>query len=224
MKKSILTIIAVFVIISLHAEESNTLFENGKEEALLTDKLVYYGLDFSNFHLCNEFKMKQGTYLFNVYIPVWIEKFNEVYGGKRLEKQFKADNFIYNPESFQQDQYNKIESKNVVIAKTNPLNADRLQQIVSDYTLREESGVGFTIVLEEYNKPDELVSAVFTFFDIKTKKVLYAYRDFGKPSGMGMEVHWRAGLIDVMHEYMLKEYYFEKKSVTKKYKKQNKEY
>lgn len=214
----VLTVVLVFQV-KLHAVQPEVVYEADKVAVYTTDTLVYFGLDFSRLYLLNKNKPGEGGKIKEVYAPVWIEKFNEEYNEDRLVKLFDIEHLIYNVDLFQSTQLERAISSKMVRAEQNLIDVETLIRIVSQYQTEGESGIGVSLVVEELSKPDELVSIIFTYFDIETKEILYAVRDFGEAGTYGMELHWRIGLKSAMYEYMLREYTWDRKQTLKELKK-----
>lgn len=217
--RAFLLVLPLLVTMKAYCVKPEVIIDTDKLRVYTCDTLVYFGLDFSQFYLLNELKLDQGHKMKDVYAPVWIQKFNEDYDAKRLKKLFDVEMFIYHTNSFQSKQLEKVNPELMVREKSSLMDSVGIRKIVRAYEPSTYSGVGVSLIVEEFNKSTEFASIIFTFFDIETKEVLFASRAFGFASGTGMEWHWRNGLTKTMYDFMITEYYFDRKKIIKQYKK-----
>ena len=213
------TIICIFFIDMVSANIPNEIVSTGKQKVFTTSELTYYGLDFSQMKLVNPYKLGTGDKILHTYVPVWVDQFDESYPEKRLNSLFSVDVFKYNNQLFQESQIAKNNADSIVVAEPSQFDAEKIGSIVTDYSVLEESGIGISIIIEMFEKETENVWGYITFFDIRSRELLYVYRSSGRASGMGMEVHWRTGLKDMWYDYIIKDYIFTKKKILKEQKK-----
>lgn len=219
--KYIVIVVAIFIGVKGYCANNEVIADSCKLRAYTCDTLVFLGLDFSQFYLLNENKLNQGNKLKEVYAPVWLEKLGDDYDERRLQKLFDVDIFIYAVDQFQNRQLSLANPDKMVSAEQKRITLEQLQLIISDYIIEQHEGVGVSLVIEEFNKPMEEVSIIFTFFDLKTKRILYAVRSFGEAGTYGMELHWRTGLTSAMYEFMVNKYHWDRKKMIKQNKKNN---
>jgi hypothetical protein len=218
----ILTVIAfIFCFNHVDAKSPEVLFDTGETTIFTATKLTYYGLDFSVMQLINPYKMGTGNKILETYASIWIIKFEEFYPQKRIKRLFDVETFLYEVKLFQTVQLEKNSPDIAVAEQPQNLNTQRIEEIVKDYRLDNGSGIGVSIIVQNFHKATEMVSACLTYFDIESRNLLYVVRIYGMAKGMGMEVHWREGLKDMWYDYMFTEYLFARKKVVKEQKRLN---
>ncbi|HXD94742.1 MAG TPA: hypothetical protein VNX01_16160, partial [Bacteroidia bacterium] len=82
-------------------------------------------------------------------------------------------------------------------------NADEtVASIISSYTGGEKTeGLGLAFIVESYNKPKTQAVYYLTFFDIKTKQIIYTEKfTEGPPSGFGIRNYWASTIFKVMKD------------------------
>lgn len=130
------------------------------------------------------------------FFPGWISIFEKLDYVNHVKKYLKKKNFIYSPASVQ-SRY-KLLPKEWVILDDYFFNYDTLEFVIKDYKLKENSGVGFVINIENFNKRYERGTMYMTFFDIASKEIMWSVRVWGDPGGIGMSKYW---IVSVLNSY-----------------------
>ena len=171
------------------------------------DEIVWYGWDFKHLVINDPRQADDIEEIIGLNIPQILILLDKQFPDKWIAKQFK--------------EYNLFSSNNLEISKRNQeINPDALIQleettftmqgiedIVKSYSLTKIDGVGFVVIMESFNKPYRYVSSFLTFFDIKTREVLYTTRMKGLPGSMkGYSYYWYAGAFETMAYFFKYEY------------------
>jgi hypothetical protein len=162
--------------------------------------VVWYGWDFSNSRMNDFAKLSEGELMVNKYIPGICERLNKRYPPELIEKNLDKQNFTYDFGSVQK-LYQNLNTKEYVVSTSYSFSVDDLKNIIKGYDLPQSEGVGFVINVEELNKTERFVTGYVTFFDIKTKEILWTTKMKGKPgSKYGLAMYWLEGVSE-LYEY-----------------------
>jgi hypothetical protein len=202
-KTTICIALVVTTSISMVAQ-NKFVFEEYKKDihkVVKSDTIVYYGLDFSNAVFTDPNKLGDDEYC-KKYFSAWISYFEAMIKPEEIIVKLLKKNIAskYNPVSIQHN-YQDISHKWINISG-NSFGTDSLLMIVKSFKLKETSGTGFVINIENLNKNFYYVSAYFTFFDISTKEVLWSVKVKGTPNGSGYSAFWAEGIYDALKKYV----------------------
>lgn len=182
---------------------------------------TYYGIDFSFLTLVNAEKIYHGEKIWKTYCPAWLEMYDDTYTTKKVQKSLVIDTIIDHRYPFQKDQYLKNSAEMIVVLAPVEMTTEYLKTIVQAYQLDEGSGIGLSLIVTEFNKPLETVTAFVTFFDIKTRKLLFMVEVYGWAIKAGMTRHWYYGIHDAWSDYFGQEFRYEKRKALRNKKKAN---
>ncbi len=161
----------------------------------------YYGFDFSEFTMVEQAKMGQDQ-AFRNYFPLWISRLEvDVTVDKTLPRWF-AKPIIHQPSSVQPN-FAKIRPQ-WISYYANAISIEKVEEMVANYgaSISETEGVGLVIIMESFEKKTERATGIFTFFDIKTKKILWATKVWGVADGTGFTNHWAIGMLEMYKHYI----------------------
>lgn len=86
------------------------------------------------------------------------------------------------------------------------LRPDDIRAVISEYDLKDASGLGLMFVVESFSKLDNEAAIWVTFIDLGSKEVLFSERLAGQPGGMGMRNFWANSVFEVMEQMKKKEF------------------
>ena len=72
-----------------------------------------------------------------------------------------------------------------------------VQKIISDYK-SDKDGYGLVFVVESFNKTAVQGAIWVTYFDIKSKKVVFTTKLTSKPMGFGLRNFWAGSVYGIM--------------------------
>ncbi len=200
MKKFISTFL-IFII------SAACIFSQYKAEDIFTeDKLVWYGLDFSNAKFIGQFDQTAGlapanaSDLKNDYIPAW----NTLIPGEPnrydIQNAFRKSS-VFNDLSVVRKHNEKIDES--LMMSYNPFRfeneSDVIAGIIESYQEGNKTeGIAVVFIVEYFNKIEQEASIYVTFFDIATQKVLFYERMLGSPRGFGLRNYWAGAVRDII--------------------------
>lgn len=172
-------------------------------EVYFREDIVFYGYDFTYLKLSNAKKMGQSFDLIQNYFNAWNTQFNKDYGFAKLKKCMGKPSMLMGNQVFQN--YNKRDFYNFVDLGNYCISFEDLQKIVNSYVINETQGIGMVINLVNFNKNREFSMAWVTFFDIKTREIMFAVLTTGEAGGAGMVGHWANGVEKAVLEIFVNE-------------------
>ena len=167
--------------------------------------ILYYGLDMSHLVFVNPNKANQDESLRH-YLLSWHHKFNSVVTSSLIKRGLQTTRVAMKTKKVQFS--HELVRKDWVKESWSGLNIDEVITAVSTFrtTIVEQEGVGFIIILDNYNKPKNKVTAVFTFFDVASGAVLWASKVEGVASDADVINHWGFGMVRMYHQFRLAVY------------------
>ena len=184
-------------IFQIHSQK----FTSAEQKVFLSDKIVFFGYDFSQFKLAEIKRLHEPNQ--KKYIPDWIDFLNQRRNEESYEKRLRKDKVIFDFDYTLESMRNYNESEMIVISK-HILNKDSLQSIIdSVWSKKHTYGVGFIVVVECFEKQTKKASAYFVFFDILSKKILMVdYYARKGADGYGMANFWGTGMSEIITHYL----------------------
>lgn len=163
------------------------------------DTIYYYGYDFSNFGLANPEKVGQEESIKKFFVA-WMHDIHEIYKKSDLEVLLKTE--VKKDLQLVQDRYKLIRDEWITF-EPHRFDTEKIKEIVKEYELNRTSGIGFVMIVENFNKEKEHVRVNYTFFDIATREVLWSVESKGEAMGAGMTNHWSKGLEDAFTPFKI---------------------
>ena len=208
----------------IHNAAGQTVYTS-KKDISAAKEIIFYGYDFSHFTLADPKRIytAQGrdpagvkdhpVNSIKVYVSAWVgyllNKMGNNYFARKLKTSKVTFDFDYTYQVIRQ-----LNDSNLVSLFKTTIPRDSIQAIINNYQIKQKEGIGFTIIVECFNKDKEASSAYFTFFDIATKKVLMSdYFSTSHADGIGLTSHWGYGFNYTVDSYISDEF---KSNVRKK--------
>jgi len=181
-------------------------YQLNKQKVFDANSIFYYGFDFSNMILVNSKKIGQEQKM-NKYFTAWLSDFEGVVPFKKIKHYLKKD-FLINVKTNIQSRYFINTKKNWIASSDNNIDIDDVFSLVGEYmnVINEKKGIGLVGIVESFNKSEERVSIIFTFFDVETGEVLWVTKAKGKSGGKGFTRHWTIGMMESLRNYIAYSY------------------
>lgn len=207
MKKVVFVLIILFSINSIYAQKHKKgilIVADELNKVNQTNVIYYYGWDLSNAKLTDgklisrpeELSQKVGGIL-----GLLSERFNATAMERYLKKEVIIDLDIV------QKEIKDVDYDNFVTFNSYELSKDEIAQIVRAYQMTDNEGVGLVMIGENLNKSDRYATAYITFFDVKSKELIWVTKMKGLPgSKWGFSKYWYEGLLECPH-YFFSKYY-----------------
>jgi len=177
----------------------SSIFAQTNKNAIFGDDLVWYGIDYSKAKFiedCQPGQLKNIMFAWNVLVVNEANKYD-------VAKSFRKKN-VFNDLAPVMKHNKDIDETQMM--SLNPYKFDNADEtvasIISSYTGGEKTeGLGLVFIVESYNKPKTQAIYYLTFFDIKTKQIIYTEKfTEGPPSGFGIRNYWASTIFKVMKD------------------------
>jgi hypothetical protein len=207
--KNLFLFIAVFFTISTFGQKAHA----SEKDVFTAKEIIFYGYDFSNFKLAEIKRLYDGN--LRKTIPAWIEFVNGHNGQEAMQRRLNKHVVTYNFD-YTINLIKYLKEENLVVMFKHTIPSDTIQNIINKYNVNEKEGVGFTIIVECFEKVTNESSAYFVFFDIASKKILMLdHYSSDYANGFGMAKYWGVGLNVTIGKYIDKIYKKKLKAFTK---------
>lgn len=172
-------------------------YRNGVKHVIDAQSITYFGVDLSEMKLTNPEKYGKEEKL-NLYIEAWEEGvYNKIKNikFKNLFKKTKRD-FKFKESLFCTSELNDNKSSPWISNYKYEMSIEDIVKKVKSYELDEDKGLGFVMIVENFNKIDVKTSVYYTFFDINTREIIWSIRIIMNPTGVTMTGFWSGGIKD----------------------------
>lgn len=202
--KQTLLIFLLLITLNILAQDATM------KEVYKTNKVYYYGYDFTHFKLVEPKRIDEGNAIKNVMYE-WIGFWNEKLTERNYRNFLKKDTviFIQEPVNSLNTKINpeKIIAKEFDAFKPHSIPKDSLQSIVNNYPIKETNGIGFVSIIECFYRDKKETSVWFVFFDINTKNIIDAFEVKSYDAdGYGLVKYWGVGYVYAINKYSAKYY------------------
>ncbi len=191
----------MLIFASVSAQKSNVVRTDKADLVKNCDTLWYYGIDLSHVRVTDAPKIPKSAKYSQVYPAAWVgfvEKELPPYG--YVQPALKKGTFYYVPDEVQHA--TQVVSPHFIIGTNYSFPADTVAKAVKSYKLGRTSGIGLVIIPENFNKNTESATSWVTFFDIKTREVLWTVKVSGACSHMGYTAHWGSGVVEGFRNFI----------------------
>lgn len=177
----------------------SSAFAQINKSAIFGDDLIWYGIDYSRAKFIMDSppnEIKSTMFSWNTVVVNEANKYD-------VAKSFQKKN-VFNDLAPVMKHNKDIDETQMI--SLNPYKFDNADEtvasIVSSYTGGEKTeGLGLVFVVESYNKPKTQAVYYLTFFDIKTKQIIYTEKiTEGPPSGFGLRNYWASTIYKVLKD------------------------
>tara|TARA_B110000285_G_scaffold15998_1_gene15771 strand:- start:1526 stop:2332 length:807 start_codon:yes stop_codon:yes gene_type:complete len=188
-----------YVLLKKGERQQNVNSEYGNQfsEVYDANTIVYYGLDFSNFGLTNPAKVGQEE-MITKYFTAWMSEVNSFLSVSKLKSSLRKK--VETNLQPVQGRYKLIREEWISFGQHN-FDTEKIKEIVKEYQLKKTAGVGFVLIVENFDKELDVVRVNYTFFDIATREVLYSMKIRGSARGAGMTNHWSRGILSSYYTF-----------------------
>ncbi len=178
------------------------------KDVVTTDKMVWYGLDFSKAKMIGQFDQgngiapASGNDIKLKYIPGWNAVILNEPQKYDLNKTFRKTN-VFKDLSPVEKNNSKIDPDNLFTYNDYKFENSNavIEEIIKGYEKGEKAeGIGLTFIVEYFSKPAEQASVHVVFFDIATKKVLIKEHMYAKAGGIGLRNYWIRSIYNILDQ------------------------
>ncbi len=212
MKKIFLIGLICALYINIQAQQTSDLFNDNEYQ------YVWFGVDYSNVKLIGDFyAVNMGDkdpiqFIKDNYFKAWNDLIRNERRKFSVENMLKKSEVTYDIKMMEEHNKNGVYD-NLEALKGENLSEETLTNLIANYNLKYESGIGVVIIAEYLDKSMVEASYVLEIFNIATREKLIEERFVTKPAGFGVRNYWAGSL-----------YYIFKMVSAKRYKAWKKEY
>ncbi len=201
------------IILSLLVIATGTLAkaQDGKS-ALAATEISWFGLDFTKAKFVGAFDQgvgiapATGSDMKTKWIPSWNALIVNEPQHFDFRKAFRKDNVTYDMKSLN-ELNSKIDVDACMVYNPGTLTKADVEASVKNYEADvKKSGIGVSMVVENFNKMTAEATFYVVFFDIATKKVLVCEKMTGKAMGIGMKNYWAGAVKAILKQIDASEY------------------
>ena|ERR1700752_290386 len=177
---------------------SSSVIAQINKSAIFGNDLVWYGIDYSKAKFIEDIQpgqLKSTMFAWNVVVVNEANKYD-------VAKFFRKQNVFNDLAPVMKHNKDIDETQMISMNQYKFDNADEtVASVISSYTGGEKTeGLGLVFIAESYNKPKAQATYYLTFFDIKTKQIIYTEKFTEIPAGFGLRNYWASTIFKVMKD------------------------
>jgi len=192
-------IFLIFAILSssLSKAQHNYLTREDIKDA---KQIIFFGYDFSHFKLADAKRINDKT--ITSFPPAWVGYLNKLKNEGYYADKLDTKKVIFHF-SYAEIIIRNLKNEDIASLTKQPIPIDSIQPIINRYQTHFNEGIGFTIIVEYFDKMSNTSSAYFTFFDIASKKIIMNrnYSTSNNTQGYGMTKYWGNSLSETIFNY-----------------------
>ncbi|HEV7230419.1 MAG TPA: hypothetical protein VGO45_03760 [Bacteroidia bacterium] len=182
-----------FIFCTLMLYVVSTYAQYTAKDVFTKDEIVWYGLDFSKAKFVGALD-KNGKITGNEVKTKWMPAWNSLVVNEPQNFDFKKamdKASVYYDMKPVEEVNSKIVTDNIMTLNAVKLSKEEAMKAIAAYGPGEKKeGIGLVFVVESFDKPADRGNFWVVFFDIQTKKVLFAEHAEGKGVGVGIRNFW----------------------------------
>jgi hypothetical protein len=193
MKKLVYVILVLLALpFASNAQSASSVFNS--------NEVTWFGLDFSNAKFIGPEGFSDPYEVVNRFFDSWNRLVVDEHKKYDIRKHFRKRHVEYDL-SVIKDRNSAVDPDDLVLEsyETHEIFSETIKQIISEYD-SNRSGLGLVFIIESFNKTRDMGTMHVTFFDIKTKKVLFSEKLSGKAGGIGLRNYWASSVHKVFIE------------------------
>ena len=169
---------------------------NAQQVTIQERQATFYGLDFSKSKMIGSEGFSNPTDIIDRFFFEW----NNLLLNEKSKYNVKT---AFNKEIIDYDlvavsEKNKtVKTAELVTNSSYSIDEKVVEQQVRSYPVKGK-GLGIVLIVEKFDKTNELATVWATYFDKSTKKVLLTRKVVGKPSGFGLKAFWANAIGRIM--------------------------
>lgn len=175
----------------------------------MASEVIFYGMDFSNFSLIEPKRTDEGQKIRDIHFPEWNTYFSKEVPEKTLARWLRKQSVISDNTAVSKLNA-QADPMKVAVASMNYGNMyEGIKKSIANYAAYDNrnSGIGFVINVEYFDRRKVESSFYFTFFDIATHSVISTERvSVRKAQGAGLTNFWGVSFLEAIKDYIDKKY------------------
>jgi len=173
-------------------------FENtwAQQVTIQERQATFYGLDFSKSKMVGSEGFTNPTDIVDRFFFEWNNLLLDEKSKYNVKTAFNKDIIDYDF-SVVSDKNKTVKPAELVTNSSYSIDEKEVEQLVKSYSVKGK-GLGIVVIVEKFDKTNELATVWATYFDKSTKKILLTRKVIGKPSGFGLKAYWANAIGRIM--------------------------
>jgi len=192
MKVKFLVLILLLTSNLMFAQSTADIFNSS------TAEITWCGLDFSKVKLVGQVGFTDPIQIKNQYFTAWNGLILSEPSKYDLKKTFLKNKFNHNITVVEQGNNAVNVTEMVINESALKLERKDLEAIVKSYNVEVRDQIGLVFIIESFDKLAEKATVHVTFFNTKTKEIIFTDVVVGSPKGFGFRNYWAGAICDVL--------------------------
>lgn len=188
--KRIYFIIFLFISVSGWTQTKSELFHS--------EKISFYGLDFTFAKFVAHKKLPNPEELLNRYYTEWNHMYLDEYDGYDMRRPFKKKYVYYDTLVYSINA--QINPADILAKEAVDLELKQIREHIKSYSDLSKEGFGMVYIVESINASDKYLSAWLTFFDLKTGDLVFSEPIRVKAKGRNFKFLWESAFDELYLE------------------------
>ncbi len=169
---------------------------NAQQVTIQERQATFYGLDFSRAKMIGSEGFSNPTDIVDRFFFEWNNLLLNEKSKYNVKTAFNKDIIDYDLAAVS-EKNKTVKTAELVTNSSYSIDEKVVEQQVRSYPVKGK-GLGIVLIVEKFDKTNELATVWATYFDKSTKKVLLTRKVVGKPSGFGLKAFWANAIGRIM--------------------------
>jgi hypothetical protein len=169
-----------------------------KSELFQSEKIIFYGLDFTYAKFVVHKKIPDSTELVHRYFSEWNYMYLDERDGFDMRRPLKKKLVLYDTVTYSINA--QINPDDVMVNEATNLELKQIRKYIKNYSDFSKEGYGMVYMVESLNAKDKYLSAWLTFFDLKTGELLFSEPIRVKAKGRNFTLLWASAFDELYLE------------------------
>jgi hypothetical protein len=173
-----------------------TLHMQAQQVTIQERQATFYGLDFSKSKMVGSEGFSNPTDIVDRFFFEWNNLLLDEKSKYNVKTAFNKDVIDYDF-SIVSEKNKTVKPSELVTNSSYGIDEKVVEQQVKSYNVKGK-GLGIVIIVEKFDKTNDLATVWATYFDKSNKKILLTRKVIGKPSGFGLKSYWANAIGRIM--------------------------
>jgi len=169
-----------------------------KSELFQSEKIRFYGLDFTFAKFVVHKKVPDSSILVHRYYKEWNDMYLDDRKGFDMRRPLKKKKVSYDTATYSINA--QINPEDIIVYEGSNLELKQIRKYIKNYSDFSKNGFGMVYIVESMNSKDKYLSAWLTFFDLKTGDLLFAEPIRVKAKGRNFTLLWASAFDELYLE------------------------
>jgi hypothetical protein len=174
-----------------------------QEKLVLSDSLVFMGIDMSTAKFIHPNKTDESGYIRDKHGAAWCQVDDQIAKRQDLKYDFQKK-VVFSMTSIFDESYKQVDS-NWVVAEYNGLSDQDVKDHISKYALIPNQRLGMVLLVDKMDRTRSSLSVCAAYIDLQTDQVIKIIRGEGSIGGYGYTAFFTTGLENAYHDVISKD-------------------